>query len=142
MKYGLDLTYRDGSNYKCSMFVTVDGEEYPAVKDLKPGQTEVHVDSIGLSITDIPLIQEYGYDEDDDHPFVEIDNVQPLTDEGKEMETYIGCDQPPTCPKCSTRTESLISDEERSIERCMSQRCGFIFMLVHEDEEEEEAEHG
>lgn len=65
------LFYRDGSNYKCNWSVLV---AESLIEGMEVG-SEIEVGHIGLNIEDIPLVKEYGYDDDVDHPFVKITKI-------------------------------------------------------------------
>ena len=67
----LTLTYRDGNNYKCEWDVEVSDEVFTA---LPPPDNEgfTDINALHLKYDDIPMIKQYGYREESDHPYVKI----------------------------------------------------------------------
>lgn len=71
----VSLFYRDGNNYKCDWETEIPDE---VMRGLPAPDTDgqYHVASLGLEVTDIPLVADYGYDEESDHPFVTVTEVK------------------------------------------------------------------
>jgi len=68
------LHYRDGANYKCQWEADIPDDIVAALPP--PGSDGMHdISSLGLSVDDIPLIAEYGFDPEDDHPYVTIEDI-------------------------------------------------------------------
>lgn len=69
------LFYRDGDNYKCEWEVEIPDE---VMRGLPPPDNDgmYEITQLGLELEDIPLIQEYGFDETSDHPYVTVIDVQ------------------------------------------------------------------
>lgn len=71
------LFYRDADNYKCTWDATVPDAVMRSLPPPDPGMDDMHdIRALGLSLEDIPLIAQYGYDDTSDHPFVTIENIQ------------------------------------------------------------------
>lgn len=70
----LDLFYRDGNNYKCCFSVDIEDELFfdNLVGDEDLWHNDVTMEDIGLSMYDIPSVQEWGYDEQFDHNYITI----------------------------------------------------------------------
>ncbi len=69
------LSYRDGNNYKCFWDISIPDEVMRGLPE--PDSDGQHsVTQLGLTIEDIPLIADYGYDETADHPYVTIEKVE------------------------------------------------------------------
>ena len=54
----------------------------------------------------------------------------------KELEIFIGTDQPATCPKCGNRTEILNDKINYQHHKCPSENCNFEFILEFEEDDE------
>ena len=71
----LHLSYRDANNFKCGWNVTVTDKVYEnRPEPNEDGMTDIT--GLGLTVGDIPLIRQFGFDGDTDHPFVTIDAVE------------------------------------------------------------------
>ena len=49
-----------------------------------------------------------------------------------ELETFIMSDQPTTCPKCGSRTDSFDIDKEKQQHLCLNDSCNFEFFKEEE----------
>ena len=81
----LTLQYTDGSNFKCTWDAEVNDL---VVRNLPAPDAEgFHdINALGLTVDDIPLIIEYGYDDERDHPFVKIEAIDGVPTEWSEDE--------------------------------------------------------
>jgi len=71
----VELSYRDGANYKCRWDVQISDKYRGRIKIAQNEDDHIHLDEIGLSMSDIPLVQEYGQTEDD-HNFVLVEAIK------------------------------------------------------------------
>jgi len=73
-KARVSLMYRDADNYKSRWDVQVPVD---VMRALGPPEMDGMYDirTLGLQPKDIPILREYGYDQDADHPYVTIENV-------------------------------------------------------------------
>lgn len=87
MKVKIGLFYRDGANYKCNWDVEIDrsvlnelvGEDEDIMSYVDSDYRSENLFSIydiGLSVSDIPIIKEYGYDSEHDHNFISITSIE------------------------------------------------------------------
>lgn len=51
----------------------------------------------------------------------------------KELEVFIGNDQPTTCPKCGNRTEIIDELENIQHHKCYSKECNYEFILEFDE---------
>jgi len=71
------LFYRDGDNYKCTWTTEIDDSLVEGVEldtDFRSDCT-IEIESLGLTINDIPLIKEYGFNEMD-HNYVSVVKIE------------------------------------------------------------------
>lgn len=74
----LSLSYRDGSNYKCAWDVEISDEQYAKAKEHFFEDEDGHcveIEDLGLTMNDIPLIQQYGKNSDD-HNIVNVEEIK------------------------------------------------------------------
>jgi hypothetical protein len=78
----LRLMYRDGDNHKCHWVVNIPNNTFNELElkeeDIDNKQNSkplVEIEDLGLTVEDIPLIQEYGFREDQDHNYVSITKI-------------------------------------------------------------------
>lgn len=72
----IDLFYRDGANYKQRFTVDVDEKYRGKIKVAEHEDDFITMEDIGLTVMDIPMVQQYGYDAEHDHNFVLVEAIR------------------------------------------------------------------
>ena len=77
MSKTLELKYTDASNYKCNWKAVV-SDELIRANNIQVSKTDcdfTNIEKLGLYMTDIPLVEQFGQG-NDDHPYVEILSIK------------------------------------------------------------------
>ena len=52
------------------------------------------------------------------------------------LQIFLSTDQPATCPQCGNRTDITSASGLLQFHQCLSEHCGFQFILEQDEEEE------
>lgn len=74
-KIEVELFYRSGNNDKDYFTAIIDDVKLDSLTDNGENYEGFTIEDFGMTIYDIPLIAEYGYDESIDHNYVDIVEV-------------------------------------------------------------------
>ena len=68
----ITLFYRDGANYKDAFDVEVEERLTQGINV----DDEITMEDLELSVKDIPMVKQYGYDEEHDHSIVTVQAIK------------------------------------------------------------------